>query len=258
MPRRSMGGLFAFLAMLGCQAEPPTPPLRIAAASDLQHALPKILKSFEHNHNIKVVSTFGSSGQLAEQLKAGAPFDLFLAANQRFVANLVALDVIKSESVAPYAQGELVLIVGKRASDQVNRLDDLTSAAVRAIALANPDVAPYGHAGRQALQNGRLWSSIESKVVQAENVRQVLQFVTSGNAEVGFVGSALVNNGVEGLKVIPIEPSLYEPIVQYLGIVRRTLQPTHAEALRGFLLSDEGIALLKAHGFKPVMGLGVK
>lgn len=251
MPRSILILMAVILAAIGCAAETTAvEPLRIAAASDLQQVLPEIATRFELRHQVKVVCTFGSSGQLAEQLKAGAPFDLFLAANQRYVTDLAKAQVIASESVAPYARGELVLIVGDRANEHIGQISDLSKSEIRSIALANPQVAPYGKAAKETLEKAGLWSSVETKVVQAENVRQVLQFVTSGNAEAGFVGSALVR-GVEGLKIVAVDPELYAPLVQYLGVIARSQQPEHAAAFREFLLGAEGQAMLRDHGFQP-------
>ena len=254
MPHR-FRAIFILAALLsGCGTKPEVEPLRIAAASDLQQVLPAIVKVFEERYKLHVTCTFGSSGQLAEQFKAGAPFDLFLAANHRFVSDLAEKKVIDPASVAPYAQGELVMIVGRRAFDQVGKLDDLTGPRIVSIAMANPEVAPYGQAAKQTLENAGLWSKVETKIVRAENVRQVLQFVSSGNADVGFVGSALVQ-GVEGLKVVSIDPALHDPIIQYLGITLASRQLKNAEALRLFILGQEAQRLLRAYGFKPTGGL---
>ena len=139
-----------------------------------RRSFPELIERFEQKTGIKVTPTFGASGQLAEQIKGGAPFDIFLAANQSFVRDLAAQGLIKPDSVRPYARGSLVLAVYREFGDEIGRLEDLAKPAVKKIALANPDTAPYGKAGKQALERAGLWKQLEPKIVLAESVRQAL------------------------------------------------------------------------------------
>jgi molybdate transport system substrate-binding protein len=249
------------IAAGGCGAEPktqneatarpePPAPLRIAAASDLQNALPVLAKRFTEHSKIEASLTFGASGQLAEQIKAGAPFDVFLAANQKFVKDLADGGFVRPDSFRAYTEGSLVLAVHAEAGKAVASLADLAKPEVKKIALANPAFAPYGAAGKQALERSGLWPKIESKIVQAESVRQALQFVQSGNAEAGLVGRAIAR--VEGIRGVPVDRTLYDPLVQGLGIVARTAKAEQAEAFAKFVLGDEGQAILVDFGFSKV------
>jgi molybdate transport system substrate-binding protein len=230
--------------------EPSKPLLRVAAASDLQTALPALIARFESHQAIKVQAVFGSSGQLAEQIRQGAPFDLFLAANMAYVQDLAAAGVVRPETVRPYAQGSLVLAVHREAGAPIARLADLARPEIKRIALANPDFAPYGKAARQALERAKLWDELGPKLVRAETVRQALQFVQTGNAEAGFVGRAIA--GVPEVRAIAIDPALYDPIVQGLGIVSRTGQAERARAFADFVLGADGQAILAEFGFQGV------
>lgn len=249
------------IAAWGCGAEPgtsgkanrgpePPAPLRIAAASDLQNVLPVLAKRFTERNHFEVSLTFGASGQLAEQIKAGAPFDVFLAANQKFVKDLAGGGFVRPDSFRPYAEGSLVLAVHAEAGKAVAGLADLARPEIKKIALANPAFAPYGTAGKQALERSGLWPKIEAKIVQAESVRQALQFVQSGNAEAGLVGRAIAR--VEGIRVVPVDRSLYDPLIQGLGTVARTSKSREAEAFTRFVLGDEGQAILVDFGFAKV------
>jgi len=224
-------------------------PLRIAAASDLQHALPKIVSRFTEQSKREVTVTFGSSGQLAEQIKGGAPFDLFLAANRSFVETLAQDGLIQPDSLRNYAQGSLVLVVHDSASRSVHSLKDLTRVELKKIALANPETAPYGAAGKQALERAGLWTELQAKVVRSESVAQALQFVRTGNAEAGLVG--LGSARVSGLNIVPIDPSLYDPIVQGLGLVSRSGRTDKAREFMTFLLGEPGQSMLRDFGFLP-------
>src|SRR5262249_11582818 len=208
-------GLASFIAGCGKRTENAT--IHVAAASDLQTVLHRLIDQFERKASVKVTPTFGASGQLAEQIKAGAPFDIFLAANQAFVSELVSQGLIKSNTVRPYARGSLVLAVHHEVSGHVSRLEDLTNPAVKKIALANPDTAPYGRAGKQALERAGLWKQVEPKIVLAESVRQALIYVQDGNAEAGLVGRSIAR--VKGVTIVEIPGSHYDRIIQALGIL---------------------------------------
>lgn len=246
------------LLLIGCGgAEPdrvgagPSPPfaveLRVAAASDLQRVLPDLVEAFARDTATKLTVTFGSSGQLAEQIKQGAPFDIFLAANQAFVKDLAASGHVLADTVQPYARGTLVLAVHRESGGSIKELADLTKPEVKRVALANPAFAPYGVAGKQALERSMLWPTLEPKIVQAESVRQALQFVQSGNAEAGLVGKAIAD--VPEVRVVAVDAALYDPIIQGLGVVARSHHIEDARRFASFVLSDAGQAILAKYGF---------
>jgi len=227
----------------------PLPPLRIAAASDLQAVLPKLADRFQSLRGFGITPTFLSSGVLAQQIKQGAPYDLFLAANEAFVQDLAAGGFIRPESVRAYARGTLVLAVYGELGGRVGSLADLLRPEVRKIALANPETAPYGKAGKQALERAGLWEKLRSKIVIAESVRQALLYAQKGDAEVALVGRAIAD--VPEVRTVELDPRLYDPIVQALGIVTDSPRRADAEAFANFVLNEEGRAILEAFGFKP-------
>ncbi len=234
--------------MAGTKATPgPAAPLRIAAASDLQLALPKLRDQFQARTGIATELSFGASGRLAEQIKAGAPFDVFLAANQAFVRDLADAGLVKPESVHSYARGSLVLAVYHEHGDQVRSLADLTKPELKKIALANPATAPYGKAGKQALERAGLWARLEPKIVLADSVRQALLYAQNGDAEAALVGRAIAD--VPGVRIVEVDPQLYDPIVQALGIVAASARIADAEQFARFVLGDEGQRILKESGF---------
>ena len=190
--------------------------------------------------------TFDASGQLAEQIKAGAPFDLFLSANVKFVSDLAAAGLVEPASVQPYARGSLVLCLHRAVGDQVRGLADLSRPEIKRIAIANPEYAPYGVAARQALERAGLWSRLESKIVRANSVRQAMIYVQNGDAEAALVSHALV---VPEVRVIEVDAALYDPLIQALGIVAATKQHDRARALAQFILGGEGQAILRESGF---------
>jgi molybdate transport system substrate-binding protein len=230
-------------------AAPAAQPLRIAAASDLQLALPRLAKAFQDATGIEVSSSFLASGQLAAQIEQGAPFDVFMAANQTFVRDLASGGFITADSVQPYANGSLVLAVFRELGPDVGGLSDLANPAVKKIALAQPETAPYGKAGKQALERAGLWETLKPKIVFAESVRQALLYAQKGDAEVALVGRALA--GVPEVVTVDVDRTLYDPIVQALGIVAASKRPADGRRFAAFVLSDRGQAILKEFGFSP-------
>jgi molybdate transport system substrate-binding protein len=237
------------LALAGCDG-PPTPaePLTVAAASDLQSALPDLIDAFSKEAGHAVQASYGSSGQFAQQFEQGARYDVFLSANRGYVTRLADAKVLRPDSVRDYARGSLVMAVFKDV-EGVTSLDDLRKPEVEKIAIANPEFAPYGIAARQALRKAGLWDELQPKIVPAESVRQALQFVQSGNAEVGLVGKSIAT--VDEVRPHPIDDSLYDPIIQALGVRADTANREKADAFAAFVISDEGRAILAKHGFGP-------
>ena len=221
--------------------------IRVAAASDLQNVLPELVTLYRNLSDTEVILTFGASGQLAEQIKAGAPFDVFLSANQKYVDDLETLGYIRQESIASYAIGSLVLAVHEDAP-ALSGIGDLTRPDVKKVTIANPDFAPYGAAARQALKAAGLWDSLQPKIVLAESVRQALQYVQTGNAEAGLVSKATASG--TRLRVIEIDPKLYDPIVQDLAIVTGSTNLKAAEGFRTFMLGETARNVLASHGFR--------
>ncbi|MHB1561322.1 MAG: molybdate ABC transporter substrate-binding protein [Isosphaeraceae bacterium] len=233
----------------GGQAPASAGPLRIAAASDLQAALPALAERFRAAGGAQITPTFQSSGVLARQIEQGAPYDLFFAANEGFVRDLAARGAIRLESVRIYALGSLVLAVHRDMANRIRSLADLARPEVKRIAVANPETAPYGQAGKQALERSGLWESLRSRIVETESVRQALVHVQNGDAEAALVGRAIAD--VPEVGVFDVDPALYDPIVQALGIVSDSSRQHEAETFASFVLGEEGQGILKQFGFRP-------
>jgi molybdate transport system substrate-binding protein len=250
--RSSVAGAHAWLLAVMCLlatgcARSQAPPLRIAAASDLQVVLPKLVERFQAKAGTRATMTFGASGQLAEQIKQGAPFDVFLSANETFVRDLESGGFIKAGSVHRYARGSLVLAVYHALEDKIKSLADLKRPEVKKIALANPAIAPYGKAGKQALESAGMWDEVQSKIVIAESVRQALVYAQRGDVEAALVGRAIAN--VPEIRPVEVDSKLYEPIIQALGIVSASARGADAEEFVHFVLDGDGKGILKDFGF---------
>ncbi len=224
----------------------------MAAASDLQVALPALIDRFRATAGIEIVPIFGSSGTLAAQIEQGAPFDLFLSADRAYAERLAGQGLLRPESIRPYALGHLVLAIHRDVDINIAGLSDLVAMEIRKISLANPDHAPYGKAAREALKRSALWDTLTPKLVRAASVGQALQFVRSGNAEVGLVARSVAD--VPEVRIVDLDPALYEPIVQVMGTVADSTQIRDAEQFSRFILGETGQAILESFGLGRVAG----
>jgi molybdate transport system substrate-binding protein len=227
--------------------DPAETELTVAAAADLQFAFNDLARLFEEQTGHKVTLVFGSTGQLAQQIENGAPYDLFAAANIDYIDQLAAKKLVLEESVALYAQGRIVLAVNRQTGIRAVELKDLLNPQIKHIAIANPEHAPYGVAARQALEASGLWDAIEPKLVLGENVRQALQYVQTGDAEAGIVALSVAN--VPENTWTLIDDSLHQPLDQALAIVATSRHPDLAFQFARFINSESGRPVMRRYGF---------
>lgn len=224
------------------------PELLVAAAADLVFALREIGPRFEQAHRAKVTFTFGSSGQLTQQIQHGAPVDVFFAANLAYVEELRATGAVLADSVEPYARGQLALVT-RRGGSGPGTLSDLARKDVKRIGIANPTHAPYGVAAREALVSARVWAQVQPKLVYGENVRQALQFLETGNVDAAIVALSLAQ--APDLRVSLVDPNLHRPIIQAAAVTARSRQPDLARAFIRFVQGPQGRPVLERYGFLP-------
>ena len=221
----------------------------VAAAANLTDAFQELGKRFTDRTGIRVVLSFGGTADLAKQIENGAPFDVFAAADSVHVQALEQKGLITPGTRSLYARGSLVLWLPVGSTINVERLEDLDRKEIERIAIAKPDIAPYGQAAVETLRALKLWDQVEPKVVYGMNVSQVKQFVSSGNAEAGFLPRALVKPG-EG-KFIEVREELHQPIDQALGVIKASEKQEAARRFADFVLGPEGQLILKEYGYKP-------
>lgn len=222
------------------------PDLLVAAASDLVFAFREIVPAFEREHQVKVTLTFGSTGQLAQQIQHGAPFDLFFAANMTFVDDLRAKGVVRPDSVELYAQGTLVLAT-HRSRPGLAGLGDLTRDTVKRVAIANPAHAPYGMAARDALERAGLWGRVRPKLVYGENIGQALQFLRTENVDAAILALSVAQ--VPEVRYALVDSNLHHPIIQGAGVTTRSRHPDVARAFIRFVNGPQGRPIMRRSGF---------
>ena len=238
--------LAAFLAISLFAAAQPAPPLTVFAASDLGPAFREIVPHFERATGRTVTLVLGSTGVLAQQIRNGAPADVFFAANETFVDQLSAAGLTGAGSRSLYARGRIATVTLKSRGGIAN-LEDLTAPHVRRIALANPLHAPYGLAARQAIEAVGLWTKLEPKLVYGENVQQAVQFVRSGAADAGIVARSVADTPDLAWRLV--DDTLHAPLNQVASIISRTREPAAAAAFIAFVNGTDGRAVMKRFGF---------
>ncbi|MEN8711408.1 MAG: molybdate ABC transporter substrate-binding protein [Arenicellales bacterium] len=222
--------------------------IRVAAASNFARAMISLASDFEENSGHKVKLVFGSTGKHYAQIHNGAPFDVFFAADIKRPRLLEEQGIAIAGSRFTYAKGKLILW-----SHMPNYVDSegevLRHGSFEHLAIANPNLAPYGRAAREVLKYRGLWDEMKQKVVRGENIGQAFQFVSSGNAELGFVAFSQVKNIDE-----PIEGSYWEvPQSLYTPIEQQAVLLTDNEAGRSFISyikSKPALKIISNHGYE--------
>lgn len=228
-------------------AQPAPPTITVYAAADLDMAFREIKPLFEKATGARVTLVMGSTGNLAKQIEHGAPADVFFAANESFIDDLLAAGAVIPQTRALYAQGRLVLATPTTSAVAVRELADLLKPEVRRVAIANPAHAPYGRAAQEALETVGMWERIKPKLVYGENIRHTLQFIETGAVEAGIV--ALSVAGVPAVRYVPIDPKLHKPLNQVAAVVKRSTRPELGLAFIQFLNGPEGRPVMKRYGF---------
>lgn len=251
------GLLLACLLLIGSPAIAGAPPI-VAAASDLQFALTEAAEQFKQQTGHTLRLNFGSSGNFRRQIAQGAPFELYLSADERYVQALFEEGYTQDEGVI-YAIGRLVWLQRSGRDDLPSEdaplaaVDDALTAyangaSVR-IALANPEHAPYGVAAQQALEHAELWEPTKPLHVLGENVSQAAQFALSDDARGGLVAYSLALAPAlsERSEYVLIPETWHSPLRQRMVLTNQAGEI--ASAFYQWLQQDEGQSILRRYGF---------
>jgi molybdate transport system substrate-binding protein len=250
MRRRS--GVLAVAGMLLACRLASAQGLTVAAASDLQSALPAIASQFEKETGQHLRLTFGSSGNFFTQIQNGAPFDVFLSADIEYPRRLEGSGEAERGSLYEYATGRVVLWTRKDSGIDLQRgLTALADAQVRRIAIANPEHAPYGRAAVAALRHQGLYERVRDKFVLGENISQAAQFAQSGSADVGVLALSLaLSPALESSGTyVDVPESWYPPIEQAAVVLASSRQKPLARQFLDYLKKPESVRILQSYGF---------
>lgn len=224
--------------------------VNVAVAANFTAPMEKIAQAFAKDTGHKAILSFGSTGALYAQISNGAPFALLLAADESTPQRLETEQVAVAGSSFTYATGKLVLW-----SPSATKVDSagqvLASGNFNRLAIANPDTAPYGKAAIEVLGRLQLLESLRSKMVTGNNIAQTFQFVSSGNAEVGFIALSQVylNGKIQNGSAWIIPAENYTPIRQNAVLLKSGAQNPAAKALLEYLRSPAATAIIESYGY---------
>ena len=242
-------GLIPFF--LSCNSNK-TKPLRIAAASNLRYVLEELNAEFEKETGIKVEMSVASSGKLTAQIQNGAPFDVFLSANKKYPQFLfnngfsTKKPKLFCSSLLVYWTNKEIVLKGD--------IYELELANIQRIAIANPQNAPFGQATVQALKSLLIYDSVKAKIVFAENVSQISQYVLNNNVDVGFSSKSLVlSPKLKGRgKWFDVDENLHEPINQFVILLKQKKLNKNANKYYKFLFTKKAQNIFKSYGYKNI------
>ena len=222
----------------------------VAVAANFASSARNLAAQFERASGHKLLLSVGSTGKFYAQIKNSAPFDVFLSADDETPARLEQERIAVAGSRFTYAIGKLVLWSPKSAMVDAGGTV-LRTAAFKKIAIANPKLAPYGTAAREVMEKLGVWSTLQEKLVLGENIAQTLQFVGSGNVELGFVALSQVQQrgkSPEGSYWL-VPQTYYDPIRQDAALLARAGANPAARQFLDFLRTPPARELIRADGY---------
>ncbi|MGH8435770.1 MAG: molybdate ABC transporter substrate-binding protein [Pseudomonas sp.] len=244
---RLVVALSASIAVSGALAEE----VQVAVAANFSAPIQAIASDFEKDTGHKLVAAFGATGQFYTQIKNGAPFEVFLAADDTTPAKLESEGDSVAGSRFTYAIGSLALWSAKDGYVD-GKGDVLKKNQFKHLSIANPKAAPYGLAATQVLEKLNLTQALAAKIVEGQNITQALQFVSSGNAELGFVALSQVykDGKITSGSAWIVPAQLHDPIKQDALILNKGKDNPAAKALVEYLRGPKAAAVIKSYGYQ--------
>ncbi len=221
----------------------------VSAAASLTNAFQEIGKAYEaKNPGTKVVFNFAASGALLQQIAQGAPVDVFASADEETMDKAQQQNLIVKETRADFVGNKLVLVVPITSTFKLSSVHDLTQPVIKGIAIGTPTSVPVGRYTKSTLEAAGLWTALEGRLINAENVRQVLAYVARGEVEAGFVYSSDV--GIEKDKVkIALDVPTPKPVIYPIARISASTHAVQADAFIAWVRSPAGQEVLLRYGF---------
>ena len=249
--------VISFLTVVSCNqvtstTNSQTVELTVSAAASMQDALSEVAKAYQAEYpNTKITYNFASSGTLTQQIKQGAPVDIFISANEKFMDELEKKKLLISKTRKDFLKNNVVLIVPKK--DNINNISNfqqLTNSNIKRFSIGEPESVPAGQYAKQVLDNLEIYDQIKPKTVFAKNVRQVLSYVESGNVDAGIVYAtdAKISNKV--IVVATASENNHKPIIYPVAAIKRSKNPEAASYFIQFLFNDSAKNTFNKYGFQ--------
>lgn len=247
-----------FLIVVGCsQGTPPNPSapspesveLTVSAAASLQDALKAIAPLYtQQQANVTIIYNFGSSGSLQQQIEQGAPVDIFLCAAPKQMNALQKKDLLLTDTRKDLLKNSIVLVTPKDKTD-ISDFKALNTDKVSKVAIGDPESVPAGQYAKEVLTSLQLYKPLQSKLIFAKDVRQVLSYVETGNVETGLIYATDANVS-NNIKVVATAPETsHSPIIYPVAVFKESKHPASAKAFVKFLSTEPAKTVFKKHGF---------
>lgn len=235
--------LLVALTLSGCARRTGPPTLTVSVAASLHPVITSLPSLYT---GAKIEFNFGGSGALAHQIESGAPADIFISAGPRPIEQLAAKSLLLPGTRRDLLRNTVVLIAS---NTSITSFQSLAGSTVKHIAIGDPASVPAGDYARQVLTSLALWQPLQSKLVLAPDVRHVLTYVATGNADAGIVYGTDAA-GERGVRTVgPAPPGTHEPVVYPAAVVARTREPEAARRFLEFLAGAQAQAKLREFGF---------
>lgn len=249
--------VFAF-AFTGCGSEE-TPvmegpldeavEINVSAAASLTDAFTEIQVEYAKNSNTILQFNFAASGTLQKQIQEGAPCDLFISASKAHMDTLEEADLVVADSRKDLLGNALTLIASTEKADLITGTESFISAAVESISMGTPDSSPAGKYAQQTLESLGVWDQIQDKIVFAKDVRQVLEYVDTGNVDCGLVYKSDAVLLKTGKIILDFPEDSHDPIVYLAALMTEATQADASVAFYNFIQSDYAKGIFEKYGF---------
>ncbi|MBF0475472.1 MAG: molybdate ABC transporter substrate-binding protein [Deltaproteobacteria bacterium] len=228
--------------------------ITVSAAISLKNAFEEAKKNFEtSNKNIKVLFNFGASGDLMTQIKGGAPVDVFASAAMKDMDELGKEGHVLLNTKTNFVTNTLVLIVPVASKVSIASFEDMTRPDIKRIAVGNPKTVPAGRYAEETFQHYKITEKLKDKLILAENVRQVLDYVVRGEVDAGVVYATDAMIKRQEVKIAATAPETsHKPIIYPMAVVKGSKHEKAAKMFMSFVLSPDGKKFFEKYGFKPV------
>lgn len=254
--KRLLGVFLAFLMITslgtGCTSnakQPQQTEIMVSAAASLKDVLTEIIPQYEEKHpGTKLVLNFGSSGTLQQQIEQGAPVDLFISAGKSQMDSLEEKQLLLKGSRVNILGNELVLIVGKD-NNTVKSFEDLGKLEIKHIGIGEPESVPAGKYSQEALTFMKLWDSLTPKLVHGKDVKQVLTYVETGNAEAGLVYRSDASFSDKVKVAVAAPAASHKPIVYPAAVIGNAKNAAAAEEFLEFMQTEDAQQMFIKYGF---------
>jgi molybdate transport system substrate-binding protein len=222
----------------------------VSAAISLKNAFAEIGALYEKQTGVRVRFNLGASGLLQKQIEAGAPVDVFASAGEKQMDELQSRGLIFPKTRRDFARNALVLIIPANSRNPIRSFADLARSEITRIAIGNPKTVPAGQYAQEVLANIKLWDKLQSRMVLAENARQIVDYVDRGEADAGIVYASDCIHPPETISIVTHAPrDSHAPILYPIAVVKQTGDRSNAQRFIDLTLSSTGQSILEKYGF---------